>query len=198
MTQTPTILASSPEYIDLLPDESMIWQEFKKSSPQAFTWLYEAYFPTLHRYGQRLGADRMVVQDAIHDLYLDLWRMRKNLAENVSIRYYLCRSLRRRIHQQSKNTTHVLDETHESSLWTECCESRWIREESSDYNGRWLSDALNTLSRREHQIVVLRYYRNKSVREVATQLSIKEQTVRNLIQRALGKLRKNVTGSVLR
>jgi len=184
-------------YPDSEPDEQHIWQEFKKSNPQAFTWLYEAYLPILHRYGQRLGADHMVVQDAIHDLYLDLWRMRKNLADMVSVRYYLCRSLRRRLHQQSKQATYVLDETHEADLWTECCESRWIRKEASDHCGRWLSESLGTLSRREHEVVVLRYYRNNSVREVATQLSIKEQTVRNLIQRALGKLRKDVPESVL-
>ncbi|WP_152757501.1 RNA polymerase sigma factor [Salmonirosea aquatica] len=190
-------MAASHLYADPLPDESFIWQEFKQSNLQAFTWLYEAYFPTLHRYGQRLGADRMVIQDAIHDLYLDLWRMRKNLADNVSVRYYLCRSLRRRIHLLSKNSTYGLDETHESQAWTECCESHWIREESSDHSGRWLSESLGTLSKREHEVVMLRYYRNNSVREVATQLAIKEQTVRNLIQRALGKLRKNVPESMV-
>ena len=185
-------MAVSQLYSDSIPDEKYVWQEFKKSNPQAFTWLYEAYFLTLHRYGQRLGADHMMVQDAIHDLYLDLWRMRKNLADDVSVRFYLCRSLRRRIHLQSRHSTYVLDETHESNLWTECCESRLIREESSDHSGRWLTESLEVLSKREHEVVLLRYYRNNSVREVATQLAIKEQTVRNLIQRALGKLRKNV------
>lgn len=140
----------------------------------------------------RLGADQTLVQDAIHDLFLDLWRMRKNLSEIVSIKYYLCRSLRRRIHINSKNKFQNLEVSHESLMQTECTESQIIRDELSIQCGEYLLRSLNGLSKREKEVVVLKYYRNNTVKEVASRLSIKEQTVRNLIYRALCKLRKDI------
>jgi RNA polymerase sigma-70 factor (ECF subfamily) len=178
-------------------EEGTLWCEFKNSNPKAFKYLYESYFTTLNRYGMRLDADQALVQDAIHDLFLDLWRMRKNLSETVSIQYYLCRSLRRRIHVNSKNKFQNLEDSHESLLQTEYPESQLIRDELSLECGEYLFRSLNGLSKREKEVVVMKYYRNKTVKEVASQLSIKEQTVRNLIYRALCKLRKNITETLV-
>lgn len=184
-------------YPETFSEESTLWREFKNSNPKAFKHLYESYFMTLNRYGQRLGADQIHVQDAIHDLFLDLWRMRKNLSETVSIQYYLCRSLRRRIHVNSKNKFQKLEDSHEAILQTECTESQLIRDEISIQCGEHLFKSLNGLSKREKEVVVMKYYRNNSVKEVAARLSIKEQTVRNLIYRALCKLRNNVPDTLI-
>lgn len=77
-------------------------------------------------------------------------------------------------------------------MQTECTESQIIRDELSIQCGEYLLRSLNGLSKREKEVVVLKYYRNNTVKEVASRLSIKEQTVRNLIYRALCKLRKDI------
>ncbi|TDB65210.1 RNA polymerase sigma factor [Arundinibacter roseus] len=174
----------------LKPEDLILWKDFKNSSSEAFSLLYSTYFPILITYGKRLGADPMAVQDAVHDLFLDLWRMRENLSDSVSIQFYLCRSLRRRLHIQAKMLLPILEESPERQPQTECFESALIREEAAQYACLFLDKMLEVLSRREKEVVLLKYYKNNSVREVANLLAIKEQTVRNLMHRAMLKLRK--------
>ncbi len=171
-------------------EDVRLWKDFKNSSSEAFSLLYSTYFSVLQTYGKRLGADSMVVQDAIHDLFLDLWRMRENLSDSVSIQFYLCRCLRRRLHIHAKMLLPVLEESPDWQLYTECFESTLIREEAMNDACLFVGRMLELLSRREKEVVLLKYYHNNSVREVALLLSIKEQTVRNLMHRALLKLRK--------
>ncbi|WP_327488587.1 sigma-70 family RNA polymerase sigma factor [Telluribacter sp.] len=178
-------------------DDAYLWKEFKNSDRKAFGVLYNQYNYTLLQYGKKLGVDSMVVQDAIHDLFVDLWKMRQNLAEEVAVPYYLCRSLRRRLHIQQKGKMTTVEERHELSLLSKCHESEIIGREVSERQSMFLTSALCLLSKREREVIQLRFFQSKSVREVSTLLSIREQTVRNLIQRALGKIRAQLPYSLL-
>ncbi|GAB3172454.1 RNA polymerase sigma factor [Telluribacter humicola] len=183
-------------YKDTL-DDVYLWKEFKNSDRKAFGLIYNQYNYTLLQYGKKLGADSMVVQDAIHDLFVDLWKMRQNLAEEVAVPYYLCRSLRRRLHLQQKGAMSAVDDQLELSLFSVCHESEIINREISERQSQFLTSALCLLSKREREVVQLRFFQNKSVREVGELLSIREQTVRNLMQRALIKIRSRVPTSLL-
>lgn len=139
----------------------------------------------------------MVVQDAIHDLFLDLWKMRENLAENVSIRFYLYRSLRRRLHVQQKHALTNLPDSAIPVPFATSHESFIITHETQERRSKLVSHALSSLSEREKEVVQLRYFENFTVKDVAASLHIKEQTVRNLLQRAIVKIRKNLPTNAL-
>lgn len=178
-------------------NEGFLWNEFKNSNSTAFGEIYGQYSYNLLQYGKRLCADKMVVQDAIHDLFIDLWKMRHNLADNVSIRFYLYRSLRRRLHTAQKQEQLHQYDVQEFIHSTNSHETSLINLEREERQCKVVSNALICLSGREKQVVHLRYFENISVKEIASSLQIKEQTVRNLLQRALLKIRKKVTLAVL-
>lgn len=178
-------------------NEGFLWNEFKNSNSTAFGEIYGQYSYNLLQYGKRLCADKMVVQDAIHDLFIDLWKMRHNLADNVSIRFYLYRSLRRRLHTAQKQEQLHQYDVQEFTHSTNCHETSLINLEREERQCKVVSNALIGLSGREKQVVHLRYFENIPVKEIASSLHIKEQTVRNLLQRALLKIRKKVTLTVL-
>src|SRR5690606_4819293 len=94
---------------DLLTDDEMTdveaWARFRKGEEMAFEWLYRRYFKSLAGYGLKLTANMDAVEDAIHDLFMDLWRRRAFLAEVTNPRFYLFRSLR---NQLTRNSRHDL------------------------------------------------------------------------------------------
>ena len=52
--------------------------------------------------------DRELVKDCIHDLIFDLYKYRKNLAENDNIRNYLFKSLKRKVLASGKKNLRLV------------------------------------------------------------------------------------------
>ena len=78
-------------------DEMALWRAFKSGDQAAFARMYQCYSRVLYGYGFRVTHDAALIEDCIQDLFIELWRTRENLSDTTSIKFYLFRSLRRRI-----------------------------------------------------------------------------------------------------
>jgi hypothetical protein len=91
------------EIIQLVPAdpekilEGEIWQNFKDGEEKAFIWIYKTYFDTLYNYGRQFDLDTEFVKDQIQDLFIYIRNNRKQLADVKSIKFYLFKSLRKKI-----------------------------------------------------------------------------------------------------
>ena len=83
-------------------EDSVLWDLLRIGNETAFEELYRRYFQVLFSYGKRLLNDEDVVKDAIQDLFIDIWQTHKNLNQAQSVKFYLIRSLRRKIHRSIK------------------------------------------------------------------------------------------------
>ena len=77
------------------------WDGLRKGNAHSLEWIYSRYFRLLYNYGRKVSAESKSVEDAIHDVFVDLWRFRENLSPTTSVRFYLYRSLRRRLVRNS-------------------------------------------------------------------------------------------------
>ncbi|CAG4990915.1 hypothetical protein DYBT9275_00639 [Dyadobacter sp. CECT 9275] len=78
--------------------EQQLWGAVRQGDEHAFTVVFERYHGILYNYGSKLTADTALIEDAIQDVFIDIWRLRAGLTENISsIKFYLYRALRRRI-----------------------------------------------------------------------------------------------------
>ena len=165
----------------------------RAGSSFAFEELYRRYFQTLFRYGKRLTNDEDTVNDAIQDLFVNIWRTRQSLNQALSVKYYLFRSLRREIYKSQKQETLNAEDWNsvtEELLPTQISpETSFSIDEDSSIQLEQLNNWLQTLPPRQNEALVLRYYHNLDYSEIATMLGIKEQTARNLVQKALHILR---------
>ena len=48
--------------------------------------LYKKYFKILGAYGLRLNPDKDLVEDAIHDVFIELWRRKEYLGDKTTFR----------------------------------------------------------------------------------------------------------------
>lgn len=173
-------------------EESALWEAFKQGDKVALGSIYEQYVEALFTYGYYFAKDKALVEDAIHELFVELWRMRANLSDTTSIKYYLFRALQRKIcHLMDQETvfSRLVDTANLARDPNPSIEENLIAQEQSEEYKQILSKGLVLLPQRQLQAVHLRFFDNLDTREIADIMGMNEQSVRNIITRALHKLR---------
>lgn len=174
-------------------DDQALWAAMRAGDEPAFDVLYNRYFQVLFSYGKRLAEDE-VVGDAIQELFITIWRQRRTLGQALSVRFYLFRSLRREIVRirKSEHPQHDDWENLDEKLLPiqMSPESVFANNEETFEQAEQLRRWLDQLPPRQNEALLLRYYHNLEYAEVAEILHIKEQTARNLVQKAIAILKK--------
>lgn len=174
-------------------DDETLWASMREGDEIAFELLYNRYFQVLFSYGKRL-ASQDIVSDAIQDLFVAVWRNRLTVGQAVSVKFYLLRSLRRQIVKTLKsdgNGHSDWEALDEKLLPVEISpESAYAGHEEIFEQTEQLRVWLSQLPPRQNEALLLRYYHNLEYAEVAQVLNIKEQTARNLVQKAISILKR--------
>lgn len=178
-----------------LPSLEALWQEIIKGDKSALGALFDALSRELITYAYKISLDKSLAKDAVQDVFVDIWQYRNNLTEDVQVRFYLYRSLRRtvvRLMKEELSTGENLNDAY--SFDAEISpETAFCNLETENHQQVQIQESLKALSEREREIITLKYYSNLKIREIAELLDLKEQTVANTLQNALGKLRKKLS-----
>lgn len=169
-----------------------LWQAFKSGDKEAFSKIYKENIDDLLSYGYRITSDRQLIRDSIQDLFLNLWQTRLNLSDTDSIRFYLYRSLRNKILEGIKKNNYTkIDSTNlfEDIIGALSIEDDLIETEQLSEQLLRLKRAIHQLSKRQQEIIQLRYYHDFSFDQIAEMMQINHQSVRNLLYRAITELR---------
>jgi RNA polymerase sigma factor (sigma-70 family) len=165
------------------------WNFFRSGSSEAFSLIYQFHFKNLFNYGKKLTQDICLVEDSIHDVFIDLWSKRENLNDTDSIRFYLYKCLRRKIVKSvSKNTQEVLDENN-SLYFSLPVEDEIISKETAKEQSIQLRNNFHKLTRRQREALYLKYYRNLDIQEMVSLLSLDLKSTYNLISKGKVNLR---------
>lgn len=156
-----------------------------------FAAVYEATFDAVYRYATVLAGDPTVAEDIAAEVYFRAWRSRRSyrgegtqLSWLLSITHNTAATLLRRRARERPNQE-VVDKRPGSIEGPE----RGV-ENSSDRE--MLLEAIRKLTPEQQQVVILRFFGDRSHREIARELGRKEDAVRALQYRALKQLRKNM------
>ncbi|NJN24762.1 MAG: sigma-70 family RNA polymerase sigma factor [Cyclobacteriaceae bacterium] len=174
-----------------LPSEREIWMEFKHGSDSAFTYIYRQYLQILYNYGRQILNNESLLQDCIQDMFMDIIRNRKNLADVQSIKFYLFTALRHKIFRKlkkEKNTCHnQLDEAMEAGFEIMSShEAKMINNQLDEDKQRLLNLACDKLTKKQREAILLYYYEGFSYQQIAQIMGMnKVKSVRVLIYRAI-------------
>lgn len=178
-------------HTDQLKD-SLLWKSFKDGDPLAFELLYKKYFSVLGSYGYRLNPDKTLVEDAIHDLFIDLWRRKEFLSDVDNVKFYLFRSIRNRFNRNIQKD--IFEGSEDVDDFLDYLASLSVEQESIDQESGYIKDqviqrALNSLSRRQAEAVHLRFFQGLSLDETSQIMNIPKQVVKNLLHKSYAILR---------
>ena len=180
-----------------MPNETEVaelWLAFKKGDKGAFNNLTVTYYRTLHNYGTKLTKDHALVDDCIQELFLDMWRRKEFLGDTDNVKFYLLKSLRRKIYietkkrdkwqQESLDINEDLDFIGEFSI-----ETKMIEIETNEEQHRKLHLILNSLSRRQREVIYLKFYQEMDYEQISKLMHINYQSVRNLVHTTIKEIK---------
>jgi len=170
-----------------------LWNKFRKGDRHAFALIYKIHIAELLSYGYRVTSNQQLIKDSIQDLFLHIWLHRGNLSETTSIKYYLFRSLRNRILQNLDTAPEVASQPNDFTLDGILSEISWeeelIQEETQTSQMQRLRKAIERLPKRQQEAIQLRYFHSFGLDEISTMMEMNNQSVRNLLHRAITHLR---------
>lgn len=167
------------ETINVYVLRKQLMQQFISGNEEAFEKLYAQYKPVLCKFIQTFINDSMLTDDIVQEVFVAVWLNRKNIDPDKSFSSYLMTSARNKVYDFFKETAKN----------RKMIEQRWLNfsEAGNDTEEALVSieldelidSALKQLSSRKRAIFELAKLKGKSHSEIAEELGISKNTVKN-------------------
>lgn len=178
--------------------DQSLWQQFLNGDEKAYEKLYNKHIEDLYRYGSMFSGKRELTEDAIHDVFTDIWKCKKNLSNASSVRLYLFSSLKRRLLRGLKKERTYICMNDINQLFPLQLVPSVLDEEinESDQNSFTLKieKCLKLLTNRQREILYLKFNQNLSYYEIANLLELDQKYVYNTASQAFSRLRAQISG----
>jgi len=180
-----------------LHSDAQIWTRLIHGDRAAMDEIIRHYYSDMYFFGLKISRSKELTEDCIQELLVDLWVKRGRLSKIQSIKPYLLKSLRRRIIRTltyDEPDTYTDSFLNDSFLLTDfSVEDKIIQQQTNEDNRRFLLKALERLSKRQREIVYLKFYQKLEYSDIAKVMSLKKQSVHNLLQEAIMSLKKHIS-----
>lgn len=171
-----------------------VWDAFDKGNELAFNFIYRIYVQGMFRYGAQITCDTGLIKDCVQNIFIQLRDKRGGLSKVSNIKGYLFKSLQREIIRKlgkgkdfDKN---VLEQNEIFFPIAFSHESTLIQQEKEEEKRELVREALNQLTSRQRQAILLLYEEGMSYKEIADTMEFSDvKSARKIIYRALATLK---------
>lgn len=167
------------------------WTETLAGDTEAFKYIHKTLFDGLYYYASKLLNDNGLADDAVQELFIKIWTKKASIGVIEKIKPYFFTTLRRQILNQLRSLK-LRELKIRMSVEPDICfsvEEIIVEKETEAFLHTKLTKLLNELPARQKEAIYLRYYENMEYRQIAEIMNVNYQSVLNLIQKALNKLR---------
>lgn len=169
------------------------WSNFKGGDFASLGILFEIHYQELFYYGIKIVAMPELVKDTIQDLFTDVWERRAKMTAVENFKAYLIISLRRELVRRiSKTRKQALADPLILLQFSFSAEDFLILDEENRTNSGILTKSMGGLTERQREVILLRFFHGFDFPEISKVLEMNVQSVRNLLFRALDKIRKDM------
>jgi len=171
--------------------DKKIWDDFRSGESYALSHIYYKYVQLLFGYGKNFMKDDDLIKDSIQDMFFDLIKSRQNIGETDNIKFYLLRSLRRKLVYNLKKQNLSYFRKSENmwyAAYDDSVESNYIEEEKRQYRDKTIKEALQVLTPKQREILYYRYICEFEYEQICEIMSIKYDSARKQVCRAIKEL----------
>jgi len=172
--------------------DQQIWDDLRAGDKSALKLIYDREFQYLYNYGRKVFEKSELVEDCIHDLFVEIWRRHASLGPTDSIRRYLSASLRRKVISvlKKESKSQLTDSFDQIPFDVELSiDELIIAQEMTEEQSQRLKRAFEKLTPKQKEILYLRFYQGLDYEQIADVLGMKYQSLRNAVSRAIKNLR---------
>ena len=147
-------------------------------------------------FGNKFVADKELLEDAIQELFLELWQS-KSQTPVYSVKAYLLKSLKYKLlklikaNEQQKTLRDPNDSYFE---WSH--ENFLIEQQENQEKRELILMAVAQLTNRQKEIIYLKYYQNLNYEEISDIMNINYQVARNLLYQSIKALKKILSNAL--
>jgi RNA polymerase sigma-70 factor (family 1) len=166
-------------------------QDIALGNEQAFQMLFNRHWKSLFSFVYRLTRDEEHTKDILQDVFLYLWKNREKLYAGESFLPYLNTVARNNVmtaFRRDKVRLHGVEVLSETIKLSDSSDEQLMLKEVTQS----VDTELSKMPVNMRQCFRLSRYEDKSIREIAAELKLSEQTVKNNISEALRRLRISV------
>ncbi|MCG8320371.1 MAG: sigma-70 family RNA polymerase sigma factor [Cytophagales bacterium] len=173
--------------------ENDAWRRLRNGDILALASLFDEYKDDLFSYGIHVFKKRELVENAIQDLFVELASKWSKLPEVNCLKAYLFRALRYKIQRQlsafNAKNERLFTDVFDHDLTQISPEDQLVNAETKRLNDQKIRHTILQLAPREKEIIHLRFYQDLSFEKIADIMNLNYQTSRNLLARAIKKIR---------
>ena len=183
---------NSKEKYFFFMNDSEKWDLLRSGDKTAWSDIYTSEVTHLILYAKKLTPSVPIIEDAIQDLFVEIWQRKSALGPTDNIRKYLLVALRRKIffliNKDEKKMSSYEPVENELPI-IDSPESQLINWQTSEQRDSDIKKAIDNLSLRQKEIIHLKYslgLDNKTISEI---MGLSYQSTRNLLATSVKNLK---------
>ena len=165
--------------------------EFVAGDDKAYSTLYNLFATDLYAFGLSLRANTELIEDAIHDIFVEIYAHRQNLEKVDNLKFYFIAAFRNRLFYliKKESRTSEITEANFQGMNERDYQEEWIERETESEKQLLLKRLFKELNEHQREALYHRFVEGLSCEEVAELMNINYQSAKNLIHRAIKKLK---------
>jgi RNA polymerase sigma factor (sigma-70 family) len=178
----------NPLHTDQLPQW---WMLALEGDTNAFHSIHRELFRGLYEYALKLLQDAQLAEDAVQELFVKVWVKRAAIGQLQKVKPYFFTALRRQVlnHLRNRRSRELRIGSLPRPDIEFSPEEIVVRDEEYVTLQGKIAAMLNELPKRQKEVIYLHYFEEMDYTQIAEVMGIHYQSVLNLTQKALRKLR---------
>ena len=168
-----------------------VLESLKKGDENAFEQLYVKHYENLCAYALNYASDKSLIQDVVQDCFLTLWKKRKSLVVNTSLKSYLYRMVYNKLmdsyRKKAKKDKMLL--SYYNIAINQVVEKMDEDEHYKSERLKLLNDCINNLPKRCKEVFIAKKIKGLKHQSISEQLNISIKTIEGHVTRALSLLK---------
>ncbi|MDR3266504.1 MAG: sigma-70 family RNA polymerase sigma factor [Tannerella sp.] len=167
-----------------------VWEKFCKGDSRAFSEIYYAYAQDMFAYAACFTDNRDLIMDCIQEVFVKVFNLRNDI-QRENIKSYLMKALRNELYRSFRDAkeTASIEENESEFTLVHSAEDIYIEKEQEENLHKNVQEMLSILTPNQREAMHYRYMEELSLQEIAEIMGMNYQSVQNLIQRSIQKIR---------
>lgn len=165
----------------------LVWDKFRDGDREAFKTIYSEFIDVLFAYGSKITSNNCLLEDAIQDVFVDVYSYGKKLNHPEYLEYYLFKTLKNNIIRKLKESRRF-DYSENNEFLFELkfpIEESYSDEPLLEKQILLLKEEIKNLDSRKRELLFLKFNSGLTYTEMGLLLDLKPDTVKKQVQRIL-------------